>query len=585
MKGPGGEIKGWVEVFSYPWIDDKTGQLKGVIEYSRDITEKKKSRRGPAAERGTPARPSSILSGILSSSRTIDFRYLFVNKACLAFSGRPEEDIIGKTDFELFPPTMQPGNLEKASRPAAAENKAGPEVHDLVVNDRFLEVTKFRVDLDDGRIGIGGIVRDVTEQRLAGEKIRRSEELLRTFIDSSRDYIYLKDEQGRIILVNRAVTEFFRRGEEDIVGRTDAELFPAAQAERSDNSDRKVLEAGRALSFYEREQGQIFEVMKFPVRFADDRTGIGGIIRDITERKRAEEALRQQEAMMRSILRAAPVGIAFGRERTLQWSNEYYQRMTGYGEDDVSGRTARLLYESEEEFQRVGKALYGSIGKDGIGEAQTRWKRKDGSMIDVLLCVSPLYSDDAAAGGRHHGPRCHREKEGRRRPSGQARPGIASLPITCQSGIYEATFDGIVQYANNTALEMFGYSADEVAKGVNFLAVISPDERDTLIRHMQRIRQEGSIIYQEYTMVRKDGSRFAALNMARPLMHEGRVIGSTGVVTDISELKAAQEALRKNEALLKSILQAAPIGVGMVHDRVMEWVNEGMTAMTGYSGR
>ena len=84
-------------------------------------------------------------------------------------------------------------------------------------------------------------------------------------------------------------------------------------------------------------------------------------------------------------------------------------------------------------------------------------------------------------------------------------------------------------------------------------------------------------------MVRKDGSRFAALNTARPLMHDGRVVGSTGIVTDISELKAAQEALRKNEALLQSILQAAPIGVGMVHDRVLAWVNDGMTQMTGYA--
>ena len=135
------------------------------------------------------------------------------------------------------------------------------------------------------------------------------------------------------------------------------------------------------------------------------------------EKERALEethaTIRQQEAMMRSILRAAPVGIAFGRERTLQWSNEYYQRMTGYGKDDVSGRTARLLYENEEEFQRVGKALYSSIGKDGIGEAQTRWKRRDGSMIDVLLCVSPPLFGRRGRGGRHHGPRCHREKEGR----------------------------------------------------------------------------------------------------------------------------------------------------------------------------
>jgi PAS domain S-box-containing protein len=826
-KSPGGEIKAWFEVFSYPWIDEKTGAMRGVIEYLRDITEKKKAEE---AQRQSEER----LRQFIDSSRDViflkdeNFRYLVANKACLAFSGAIEEDIVGKTDFELF--TEEQARTFREGDQAALAGGDELVTHGIVFMDRFMEVTKFPVELEDGRVGVGGIVRDVTEQRLAAEKIRRSEELLRTFIDSSRDYIYLKDDQGRNILVNRAVTEFFRRGEEDIIGRTDAELLPAAQAERSRDSDRKVLEAGRALSFYDREQGRIFEVMKFPVRFADDRTGIGGILRDITEKIEAEErvkrseerlrtfidsskdfiflkdadfrylfmnkeginfygfgdetvllgktdyelfpkqlagelrrgdlaamrkktgpaiydlvmndrilavtkfkvrladgrigvggiaqdvterkkveeslrmsearyreladtipagvyeatvdgyftyanrtamemygygeddirkrihflqvvapedhetakrrlqavrddqplpytdytfvrkngsrfpgllmskplkrngqvvglmgvvtdisalkeaqtALRKNETMMRSIMKAAPVGIAFGRERTLQWSNEYYQRMTGYGEDDVSGRTARLLYESDEEFQRVGKELYGSIGKDGIGEAQTRWKRRDGSMIDVLLSVSPLDSDDVAQGVVISALDVTEKKkadEALRASEARYRELADNIPV----GIYEATFDGVVQYANNTALEMFGYSADDVAKGVNFLAVISPNERDTLIRHVQKVRQEGSIIYQEYTMVRKDGSRFAALNTARPLVHEGRVVGSTGIVTDISELKAAQEALRKNEALLKSIVQAAPIGVGMVHDRVLEWVNDGMTQMTGYA--
>ena len=150
------------------------------------------------------------------------------------------------------------------------------------------------------------------------------------------------------------------------------------------------------------------------------------------------------------------------------------------------------------------------------------------------------------------------------------------------AGIYEATLDGKVIYANKAALGMFGFSADEVEKGVKFSQVIAPESMEALVRNVQKIR-EGVAFDYEYTMLRRDGSRFFGLNIARPIVKDGRVVGSTGIVTDISELKAAQEALRKNEALLQSILQAAPIGVGVVHDRVLGWVNDGMTQMTGYA--
>jgi len=103
-----------------------------------------------------------------------------------------------------------------------------------------------------------------------------------------------------------------------------------------------------------------------------------------------------------------------------------------------------------------------------------------------------------------------------------------------------------------------------------------------MMRNMQLIREGAPLVYQEYTMLRRDGSRFAALTRSRPLVRDGRIIGSTGIVTDISELKQAQKALRKNEALLASILRAAPIGVGMVRNRVLGWVNEGMTSLIGY---
>jgi PAS domain S-box-containing protein len=695
-------------VSGVPIRNDKGDILAGYLVCT-DITERK---RAEEARRQSEERLQTFLNSFRDPVflKDNDRRYLFVNDAGLALLGRTREEIIGKADREMFD-ASEPVEVEKEKTDLGLlKGAGGPLLYEQQISDRIMETMKFRVNLEDGRVGIGGILRDVTEQRLAAEKIRRSEELLRTFIDSSRDYISLRDEEGRNILINQAVSEFLGRSKGDIVGKTDAELLPAAQAERSRQSDRKVLEAGRALSFYEREQGQIFEVMKFPVRFAKDRTGIGGIIRDITERvraeqevaewkqryefvaassgqvvydcnfvrgqiswsgsleqvlgyqphemdggfsqweeridpmdldrtlrlldesekkgvpfeaeygfrhkdghyvqmqdrgflvpnpsgkperligsmlditerKRAEEALRQQEAMMQSILKAAPVGIAFGREREIQWSNEYYQRMTGYGENDVSGRTVRRLYDSEEEFLRVGRELYGSDRKEGAGEAQTSWKRQDGSRIDVLLSVSPLYPDDAAKGVVIAALDITEQKkadEALRASEARYRELADNMP----AGIYEATIDGRVIYANRTAMEMFGFSADEVARGVPFMEVIAPESWDDLGRNFRRIR-DGETFDFEYAMMRRDGSRFFGLNLARPVIRNGRVAGSSGIVTDVTELRKVQEALRNNEALLGSILQAAPIGVGMVRDRVLQWVNEGMTALTGYRG-
>jgi PAS domain S-box-containing protein len=310
-----------------------------------------------------------------------------------------------------------------------------------------------------GEIQAGFLVcSDITERKLAEKKIRESEERLRTFIDSTRDMVFLKDDKLRFIVANKAGQELLGLREEDILGKTDSDFVPRESARRWRRTDLEALAAENAI--IESEDifnGRMLRATKFRIDLGNGRTGLATVIRDVTEQRAAEEALRASELRYRELADNMP------------------------------------------------------------------------------------------------------------------------------AGIYEATFEGQVIYANKTALDMFGYSADEVEKGVMFQEVIAPDEWETLVRHMQRVRQEGSIIDQEYTMLRRDGSRFVGLNMARPMIKAGRVIGSTGVVTDISDLKKAQESLRKNEALLQGILQAAPIGIGIVHDRVIGWVNEQFTRMMGYA--
>ena len=598
--GPDGESKGWVEVFSYPWVDGKTGQLKGVIEYSRDLTEKKRAEEELANTRVLLEQAFEQSPYPMALVSMPDMVVRIANPAIREFLGIMDEPTpVGQSLLEMkmsWKDCDLQGNpypLEELPLPRALRGQRTLNQEVMAVRKdgtvRHELVSGVPIRNNRGEILAGYLVcTDITKRRQAEELLRASEVRYRELADTIPAGVYEATLDGYITYANKTAMEMYGYGKDDIT--KGIHFLQIISAEDHDAAKRRLQAIREAqdlpytdYTFVRKDGGRFPGLLTSkPVTQNGQVAGLMGVVTDISALKEAQRALRQSETMLQSILKAVPVGIAFGRERTLQFSNEYYQRMTGYGEDDVSGRTARLLYESEEEFLRVGKELYGSTGKDGIGETQTRWKRQDGSAIDVLLSVAPLYPDDAAQGVVISALDVTEQKkaEGALRASEARYRELADhLPV----GIYDADFDGKVNYANNTALEMFGFSAAEVEKGVNFLAVIAPEDRETAIRNTRSIRQGTPLVYQEYTMLRRDGSRFPTLTRSRPTVQNGRIVGSSGTVTDISELKRVQEALRKNEALLGSILKAAPIGVGIVHDRVLGWVNEGMTAMTGYA--
>ena len=76
----------------------------------------------------------------------------------------------------------------------------------------------------------------------------------------------------------------------------------------------------------------------------------------------------------------------------------HLSQMTGYSAADLLGQSARMLYESDEEFDRVGTVKYGQIKGGGAGSVETRWKRKDGSLIDILLSSSAIVPGDLSRG-------------------------------------------------------------------------------------------------------------------------------------------------------------------------------------------
>jgi PAS domain S-box-containing protein len=123
-----------------------------------------------------------------------------------------------------------------------------------------------------------------------------------------------------------------------------------------------------------------------------------GVMLDITEQKLIEEALQESQEHLQAIFRVAPTGIGVVRNRVLVRVNQRVCEMSGYTEEELLGRSARMLYPTQEDFDYVGREKYRQISEKGSGEVETRWLRKDGSIIDVLMASTPLDPGNLALG-------------------------------------------------------------------------------------------------------------------------------------------------------------------------------------------
>ncbi|MFN2109430.1 MAG: PAS domain S-box protein [Anaerolineae bacterium] len=254
---------------------------------------------------------------------------------------------------------------------------------------------------------------DITARKHAQAELVRERQLLRAVVDNLPDAVYTKDLQGRKTLANRAdLDNMGIATEEEVLGKTDFDIFPSEVATHFDLLDRQVFSTGQQQLNYEEylcnQQGRCVWLLssKLPLKDAAGQVvGLLGIARDITERKRAEEerrraeiALKRSAATLRSIFRAAPIGIGLVSNRVLLQVNDRICELTGYTQAELVGKSARILYPTDEDFDYVGREKYGQIREHGAGTVETRWQRKDGQILDVWLSSTPLDPADLSAG-------------------------------------------------------------------------------------------------------------------------------------------------------------------------------------------
>jgi len=223
------------------------------------------------------------------------------------------------------------------------------------------------------------------------------EQRFRTLLDNSPNLIFLKDVQGRYLFVNKQFQRVFHINQEQIEGKKDEEVFPAEQAAAFRTNDLLVLQNGVSMEFEEvalHDDGPHTSIVqKFPVC---DESGklyaIGGIVTDITERKRAEEALRRSEERFRlsiegikdyAIIMLSPDG------RVMTW-NKGAERIKGYLPQEILGQHFALFYEQAAVQLGKPERILREAAATGRFEDEGWQIRKDGSRYWAHMVITAL---------------------------------------------------------------------------------------------------------------------------------------------------------------------------------------------------
>lgn len=226
----------------------------------------------------------------------------FVNQPFCDLVGKTREFLIGKTDYDLFPRELADKYQEDDRKVfATAKSFHAVEQNRSEGGNRFFEVWKVPVHNTEGDVVESqAVFWDVTEREENRDSLARERDLLRTLMDSLPDLIYIKDADGRFVTVNAAFCSFWDCDpEHDIVGESPESFVTPELAQQIREEDQIVLNQGIPLIDREQvvhqspTQYRTFSTDKAPLRDADGNiVGLVGIDRDITNRKRNEEALR-----------------------------------------------------------------------------------------------------------------------------------------------------------------------------------------------------------------------------------------------------------------------------------------------------
>ncbi len=400
-------------------------------------------------------------------------------------------------------------------------------------------------------------LRDITDRKEAEKELSKSLELLRKITEGTPDPVFAKDTQGRYVLINTAGARFVGKSSADVIGLDDTALFSAETAARIMERDRSVIEDGETRTDEDimTTASGLFRVhltTKGPLRDSSGAiTGLFGISRDITQSKRADEALKREKEVLTKIFNNIPVMIGFvGTDRTVSFVNPEWERTIGWTLKELREQNVDIFAEAYPDPAYRSKVL--EFVEAATGEwADLKIKVRDGRVIDASCAIVHL-SDGTKVAIAQDITEQKRAQEAVRASEERFR----LLAEVTNDAIWDWDLVTNELWWNEGFELLFGYNRGEIEKTIDsWYNRIHPADRGRVVTGIHRVIDEGGITWSdEYRFLCKDGSYAYVLDRGHVIRNgDGYAARMVGGMRDLTERKEAEAAI---QALPAELLRA-----------------------------
>ncbi len=397
----------------------------------------------------------------------------------------------------------------------------------------------------------------------AEEKIRQSLSLLKATLQSTADGILVVDDHGSITDFNEQFAELWSIPKTILDLHDDQKALESVLDQLKDPEQflskvRELYVDPVATSFdvLEFKDGRIFERYSQPQRIDGKYVGRVWSFRNVTDRKQAEDWIKQLAHEMKMILDTLTVGVSFLKDRRVQWANSAHDIIFGYGPDESKGLETAMFYANEDSYKRVGTDGYAQLAKGEAYTTEAEMKRKDGTRFWCSLTGRAVNPANLAEGSIWMIQDITERKRAEQLLQNSERLFREAIEfMTLPIGIANA--EGSILYYNKSFTQTYGYTVLDIPTIGDWMRTAYPDAayREAVQTSWgtdvaKAIAEQRSTPAREYDVTCKDGQvKHVEISM--------RPIGLMFIATfyDITDRRYAENVLQEKTLQLETLTQ------------------------------